>query len=56
MILTNSAVFKHIENCVFCTNCKIYDCFYFVIKCTFYNNYLSTEAPLIKKLQLNLKN
>ena len=24
---TNSVVFKHIENCVFCTKCKIYDCF-----------------------------
>ena len=56
MIPTNSAVFKHIENCVFCTNCNNYDCFKIIKKCTSYNDILSTEALLIKKLQPNLKN
>ena len=52
---TNRAVLKHIENCVFCTNCNIYDCFKIIKKCTFYNDLLPTEALLIKKLQQNLK-
>ena len=54
--LSNNAIFKHIENCAFCTNCNIYDCFKIIKKCTSYNNLLSTEAHLIKKLQPNLNN
>ena len=54
---TNSAVFKHIENCVFCTNCKnIYNCFKVIKTCTSYNELLSSEALLIKKFQPNLNN
>ena len=34
---SNSAVFKHIENCVFCKNCNnIFDCFNIVKKCISY--------------------
>ena len=55
--LSNSAVFKHIENCVFCKNCNnIFDCFNIVKKCISYNDLLSTEALFIKKLQPNLNN
>ena len=33
---TNSAVFKHIENCGFCTNCNIiYNCFEIIKKFSF---------------------
>ena len=54
---SNSAVFKHIENCVFCKNCNnIFDCFNIVKKCISYNDLLSTEALFIKKLQPNLNN
>ena len=54
---SNSAVFKHIENCVFCKNCNnIFDCFNIVKKCISYNELLSTEALFIKKLQPNLNN
>ena len=50
-------VFKHIENCVFCTNCKIiYNCFEIIKTCSSYNDLLSSEALLIKKLQPNLNN
>ena len=56
MTPSNSAVFKHIQNCIFCTNCNIHDCFKIIKKCTSYNDLLSTEALLIKKLQPNLNN
>ena len=53
---SNSAVLKNIENCVFCTNCNIYDCFIIIKKCTSHNDLLSTEAFFIRKLQPNLNN
>ena len=54
---TNNAVFKHIENCAFCTNCNnIYNCFETIKTCSSCNDLLSSEALLIKKLQLNLNN
>ena len=53
---TSSAVFNHIENFVFCTNCNIYDCLKIIKECTSHNDLLSTEALLIKKLQPNLNN
>ena len=54
---SNSAVFRHIENCKFCKNCNnIFDCFNIVKKCISYNELLSTEALFIKKLQPNLNN
>ena len=56
MTPTNSSVFRHTENCVICTNCNIYDCFKIIKKSTSYNDVLSTEALLIKKLQANLNN
>ena len=56
MTSTNSAVFKHIENCAFCTNCNIYNCFKVIKKCSSYNDLLSTKALLVRKLQPNLNN
>ena len=54
---TNSAVFKHIESCEHCKNCSnIYKCFEIIKTCRTYNDLLSTEALLIKKLQPNLNN
>ena len=53
---SNSAVFEHIESCVFCTNCNICDCFNIIKMCTSHNDLLSTEALLIKKLQSSLNN
>ena len=54
---TNSAVFKHIENCAHCKNySNIYNCFEIIKTCSTYNELLSTEALLIKKIQPNLNN
>ena len=45
---TNSAVFKHIESCAFCTNCdNIYKCFEIVKTCSSYNDLLYTICNLI---------
>ena len=52
---TNSEVF--IENCSYYKHfCNIYNCFEVTEICETYNYLLSTEALLIKKLQLNLNN
>ena len=50
---TNSAVFKHIKYCEFCTNCnKIYNFFEIVKTSSSYNDLLSTESLLIKNFNL----
>ena len=51
-----SAVFKYIENCVFCKNCNGYDSFNIVKNCISYNDILSREALFLKKLQPNINN
>ena len=54
---TNSAVFKHDENCGYWTIQKIiYNCFEMIETCSSHDDLLSTEAWLNKKLQLNLHN
>ena len=45
-----------LKNCVFCSNCNIYDFTKVIKKCTYFNDLLSTEALLNKKLQPNLNN
>ena len=47
---TNSSVFKHIENCAYCTNYKnIYNCFEIIKTCSSFKDLLSKEALKIKK-------
>ena len=52
---TNSTVFAHIENCIFCQNCdKIFNCFEVIKFCKKRSNLLAVEAIMIKKFKPKL--